>query len=110
MTKDKIFTDIQNIVSNNPVVIIGSGASVSYGIPGMGTLAAELKSFFSSKTFPNVDSQKSVQDFLENLKKGLGLEEALLETLFLLIFIIQKQSRLKMDLGTKLKWGSTMLM
>ena len=60
MTKDKIFTDIQNIVSNNPVVIIGSGASVSYGIPGMGTLAAELKSFFSSKTFPNVDSQKSV--------------------------------------------------
>ena len=80
MTKDKIFTDIQNIVSNNPVVIIGSGASVSYGIPGMGTLAAELKSFFSSKTFPNVDSQKSVQDFLENLKKGLGLEEALLET------------------------------
>ena len=80
MTKDKVFTDIQNVVSNNPVIVIGSGASVSYGIPGMGTLAGELNSFFSSKTYPNVDSQRSVQDFLENLKKGLGLEEALLKT------------------------------
>lgn len=78
MTKDKVFIDIQNVVSNNPFVIIGSGASVSYGILGMGTLADELNSFFSSKTYPNVDSQRSVQDFLENLKNGLRLEEALL--------------------------------
>ena len=42
MTKDQIFTDIQNVVSNNPVLVIGSGASVSYGIPGMGQLAYEL--------------------------------------------------------------------
>lgn len=80
MTKDKVFTDIQNVVSNNPVVVIGSGASVSYGIPGMGTLAKELDSFFSSKSYSNVDSQRSVQEFLENLKKGFGLEEALLKT------------------------------
>ena len=29
MTKDQIFTEIQKIVSNNPVVVIDSGASVS---------------------------------------------------------------------------------
>lgn len=80
MTKDKVFTDIQNVVANNPVVVIGSGASVSYGIPGMGALADALNSFFSSKTYANVDSKRSVQEFLENLKKGMGLEEALLKT------------------------------
>ena len=49
MTKDQIFTEIQNVVSNNPVVVIGSGASVSYGIPGMNQLATELKSFSRSE-------------------------------------------------------------
>ena len=78
MTKDQIFTDIQNIVSNNPVVVIGSGASVSYGIPGMETLADELKKYFSTKTYADTDSQRSVEDFLKNMRAGLGLEEALL--------------------------------
>ena len=49
MTKDQIFTDIQNIVSDNPVLVIGSGASVPYNIPGMDTLADKLREFFSSK-------------------------------------------------------------
>lgn len=35
MTKEQIFTDIQNIVSANPVLVIGSGASVPYNIPGI---------------------------------------------------------------------------
>ena len=30
MTKEQIFTEIQNVVSNNPVLVIGSGASVPY--------------------------------------------------------------------------------
>ena len=30
MTKEQIFTEIQNIVSANPVLVIGSGASVPY--------------------------------------------------------------------------------
>ncbi len=80
MTKDQIFTDIQNVVSNNPVLVIGSGASVSYGIPGMGQLAYELEKFFSSKTYADVDSQQSVKEFLDNLKSGMGLEDALLKT------------------------------
>lgn len=45
MEKKDIFQDIQNIRSSNPVIVLGSGASVSYGIPGMGVLANELKNF-----------------------------------------------------------------
>lgn len=48
MEKKDIFQDIQNIRSSNPVIVLGSGASVSYGIPGMGVLANELKNFFKS--------------------------------------------------------------
>lgn len=80
MTKDQIFKEIQDVVSNNPVVVIGSGASVSYGLPGMGKLADELKGFFVAHSYTNLDSQKAVQEFLDNLSKGMGLEEALLNT------------------------------
>ena len=45
MTKEQIFTEIQNAVSNNPVLVIGSGASVPYHIPGMDSLATALKLF-----------------------------------------------------------------
>ncbi len=45
MTKDQIFTEIQNVVANNPVLVIGSGASVPYHIPGMDSLATALKLF-----------------------------------------------------------------
>lgn len=84
MTKDKIFEDIQNIVSANPVVIIGSGASVSYGIPGMGGLAESLKDFFQPqsseiiRTYKNRDSVDAINAFLKKLEEGFGLEEALL--------------------------------
>lgn len=50
MTKEQIFTEIQNIVSANPVLVIGSGASVPYNIPGMNTLAAELKDFLGANS------------------------------------------------------------
>ena len=80
MTKEQIFTEIQNVVSNNPVLVIGSGASVPYQIPGMNELANELKSFFSSHTYANPDSTKTAHEFIENMNKGMGLEEALLYT------------------------------
>ena len=51
MEKKDIFQDIQNIRSSNPVIVLGSGASVSYGIPGMGVLANELKNFFKSNPY-----------------------------------------------------------
>jgi len=80
MTKDQIFTEIQNVVSNNPVLVIGSGASVPYHIPGMDSLATALKLFFSSHTYANPDSTKAVNEFIKNLNNGMGLEEALLNT------------------------------
>lgn len=80
MTKDQVFKGIQDVVSNNPVVVIGSGASVSYGIPGMEQLAGALEKCLSANVYTDVDSQQSVQVFLGNLKVGLGLEEALLRT------------------------------
>ena len=46
MDKDELLHKIQDIVSQNPVVVLGSGASVKYGIAGMGKLADELKAFF----------------------------------------------------------------
>lgn len=55
MTKEQIFTEIQNIVSANPVLVIGSGASVPYNIPGMNTLAAELKDFLGANPYKNPD-------------------------------------------------------
>lgn len=80
MTKEQIFTEIQNIVSANPVLVIGSGASVPYNIPGMSQLATELKNFLSSKTYTNSESVKAVHEFIENLNHGMGLEDALLKT------------------------------
>lgn len=80
MTKEQIFTEIQNIVSDNPVLVIGSGASVPYHIPGMDSLADALKNFFNSHTYTNPDSTKAVCEFIKNLNNGMGLEEALLKT------------------------------
>ena len=80
MTKEQIFTDIQNIVADNPVLIVGSGASVPYNRPGMDVLADKLKHFFSAHSYTNPTSVKAVQEFIENLDKGMGLEDALLST------------------------------
>lgn len=80
MTKEQIFTEIQNVVSDNPVLVIGSGASVPYHIPGMDSLAIALKDYFDSHTYTNSDSTKAAKEFVGNLNKGMGLEEALLNT------------------------------
>lgn len=74
-----IFQQIQAIKDSNPVIVLGSGASVSYGIPGMGALADALKDYFTLHTYPDVKSKEAVDAFLESLSKGNGLEEALLD-------------------------------
>lgn len=47
MTIDNIFRQIQDIVSapTPPVIVLGSGASISYGIASMGSLATMLKDY-----------------------------------------------------------------
>lgn len=64
MTKEQIFTEIQNIVSANPVLVIGSGASVPYNIPGMNTLAAELKDFLGANPYKILTRRKPYMNLL----------------------------------------------
>ena len=70
MEKKDIFQDIQNIRSSNPVIVLGSGASVSYGIPGMGVLANELKNFFKSNPYYDTATNDVVSDFIKLLDSG----------------------------------------
>ena len=81
MKIDRIFKQIQDIITNPtpPVIVLGSGASVSYGIASMWKLAEILKSFFASKVYPSQESNDSVKRFLDFLNSGHGLEEALLK-------------------------------
>lgn len=79
MEKKDIFQDIQNIISSNPVIVLGSGASVDYRIPGMEKLADELKSYFGAHPYHDVNVDTIVDELIEQLDAGMGLEAALLE-------------------------------
>lgn len=78
MTKEEFFKEIQKIMAANPVVVVGSGTSISYGIPGMGKLAKDLKEYFENNPYTDSNLQRIVEDFLCLLNRGMGLEEALL--------------------------------
>lgn len=79
MDKDEILRKIQNITSQNPVIVLGSGASVNYGIASMEELADELKNYFSTHAYPEAEAIECVEKFVANLDKGMGLEDALLD-------------------------------
>lgn len=81
MDKEKVIKQIQDIVSNPtpPVIVLGSGASISYGIASMGGLADMLKDYFSTTTYSSAESSDCVKRFLDLLADGNGLEEALLK-------------------------------
>lgn len=81
MKIDRIFKQIQDIITNPtpPVIVLGSGASVSYGIASMWELAKMLKTFFTSNVYPSQESNECVKRFLDFLNSGNGLEEALLK-------------------------------
>lgn len=81
MELDRILKQIQDVVTSPtpPVIILGSGASISYGIASMGELAEMLKTFFESKSYQSDESKDSVKRFLNLLASNKGLEEALLE-------------------------------
>ena len=79
MEKNDIFQEIQNIRSSNPVIVLGSGASVSYSIPSMGILANELKDFFKANPYHDKIADDSVKRLIELLDSGMGLEAVLLD-------------------------------
>ena len=79
MTESEIFKKIQDIVNANPVIVLGSGASIGYGIASMSDLSILLTDYFSKKTYIEPACFNAVNEFLENInKKHMGLEEALL--------------------------------
>lgn len=78
MEKDEIFYKIQEIISHNPVIVLGSGASIPYGIASMEKLASKLKVYFASKKYGSVDADDCVKKFINNLDANMGLEDALL--------------------------------
>ena len=67
----------QNCISTNPVLVIGSGASMAYGIPGMKQLCEHLVETVKV----NENFKPTWQKFIE-LSKEQGLEPALSQFYF----------------------------
>lgn len=76
--KDRLFKSIQDIVNDNPVLVIGCGASMNYGIPGMWDLAIAMKKEFTKIPPFSKESKNCVNELVEKLDAGMGLEDAML--------------------------------
>lgn len=61
---------LQGYLENNPLIVLGSGASMPYGLPSMKILAEEIKKSDSIISDPNFSVFCTAMD-------GLGLEEAI---------------------------------
>lgn len=65
--KDRLFKSIQDIVNDNPVLVIGCGASMNYGIPGMWDLAMAIKADFAKTPPFSEESKNCVNKLIRNL-------------------------------------------
>ncbi len=80
MKKDELLKKIQDVVNANPVIVIGSGASIGYGIASMSKLSDVLSDYFYGKTYTDSKCNDAVSSFLDNVvTKKMGLEDALLD-------------------------------
>lgn len=80
MKEDELIKRVQDIVNKNPVIVLGSGASIGYGIASMSRLSKVLSDHFSKKTYSDAKSKDAVSVFLDNIHlKKMGLEDALLD-------------------------------
>lgn len=68
---EKIAIQAQKYIENIPVIVLGSGASVTYGLPTMGILAQYLKDNI------NVNPNEEWDTFVKLLDDGIDLETAL---------------------------------
>lgn len=73
MNKNDIFRVIQEYITDVPLLLIGTGASIPVGIPGMPELANYLMDNLDSKYSSDTDWC----DISQNLKSGIDLESAL---------------------------------
>lgn len=73
MERDDIFRAIQSAISNTPLLMIGSGSSAAYQLPGMEELGKHLLDKLDSK----YSGQECWDAFRKNLLSNQGLETAL---------------------------------
>ncbi len=73
LSLEDVFKKVQKIISNIPLLLIGTGGSIPYGIPGMPGLAKELQ----SKITPLFETDDSWKEILNRLKNEVDLEKAL---------------------------------
>lgn len=78
MERDDIFRAIQVAVEDTPLLMIGSGSSAPYGLPGMQELGEHLLKQLDSK----YSGEKCWNTFRENLQAGQDLESALSDITF----------------------------
>lgn len=72
---DDLFTDVQQIFRQTPALLVGSGFSCGYGLPGMGALGAHLEAEVSPALLsPEAKAlwTKSLPAVHENLEAGLN--------------------------------------
>lgn len=74
--KELIAKQAQDYYNRSPVIILGSGASASYGLSGMGALATHLVKTVDV-TGEDAEAQKSWGSFCGLLNDGVDLETAL---------------------------------
>lgn len=73
MDENELFTQIQKAVENPPLILVGSGGSAPYGLPGMWELGHHLKATLD----PKYSGDNSWNRFIEDLENGQDLESAL---------------------------------
>lgn len=73
MNKEEIFKTIQEYITDVPLILIGTGASIPVGIPGMGKLSKYLLDNLDSK----YSSRRNWISISNKLKSGVDLESAL---------------------------------
>ncbi len=73
---EKLLKQIQEWTNNVPLIVLGSGASIPYGLPGMGRLGEYLKQNINFTAEQN-EEQQQFESFKNKLDKTNNLEEAL---------------------------------
>ena len=81
---EKLTTAIQKHLNNNPALLIGSGASIPYGLPSMADLADEIKSKLHIKYrddsqwkafVKKLDETNNLEISLDNVDLKVGIQE-----------------------------------
>ena len=73
MEKAQIFRHVQEYIESVPVILIGTGGTIPYGIPGMRALAERLIEKLDDKYKENANWDF----FIRNIREGKDLESAL---------------------------------